>query len=238
MSAGKPSDERPGETWRGGIDILESETSTTTTSGDTMSVRYRPEPLPNARAASELDFDSLIAPAEEWARDVLRRAGIKPDGKVNGVADTPENYAQRFIDYGRAIRASVKRGDTAGAVAEALVLGGFIRESQLKFKWETHVEKYERTLEKAREKGRLGGLAKGKIETDDGNTNLTGIIRSIAFKRHESGELLQSDELWPELCDALDKLGLHPEQDDNECRFTGGQIAFSTFKTMLSQIRE
>lgn len=200
MSARKPSDARPGETWPGGIGIYESETDTSTTSGSGMSERYRPEPLPNARAASELDFERLIAPAEEWAREVKMRAGIKPDGKVSGTADTPENYAQRFLDYGRTIRASIKRGDAAGAAAAALVLGGFIRESQLKFKWETHVEGYALYREAQAERARK---LRGEKAYD--GTTAKDLIERLALREDSLGKHLEVADLWNEFLGDSDK---------------------------------
>jgi len=171
-----------------------------TTSGGGMSERYRPEPLPNARAASELDFDSLIAPAEQWASDVLKRAGLKSDGRVSGTADTPENYAQRFLDYGRAIRASVKRGDSAGAAAAALVLGGFIREAQIKFKWESYVEGYEAYRDAQAAKARK---PRGEIADDGATAN--DLIARLALREDSQGDYLEVADLWNEFLGESDK---------------------------------
>jgi len=187
----------------GGVEFIDVDESTATTSGSGMTERKRSAPLPDARAAGKLDFDFQIAPAEEWARDVVKRAGLKPDGKVNGAADTPENYAQRFLDYGREIRASIGRGDAAGAAAQALVLGGFIRESQLKFKWETHVERYEKYRKIQSDKA-----SKPRGEKSDDGTTANDLIQQLALRKDSIGDHLPVVELWNEFQGDLDGKGL------------------------------
>lgn len=231
---------QPGETWPRGIGIIEPGDDAMTTSGSGMTARRRAAPLPNARAAGKLDFEYLIAPAEDWALDVLRSAKLKPDGKPSGRADTRENDAQRFLDYIRTAREKIASGDSAGAASIAVVLGAFIREAQLDHQWKSHVRGYDQHLDEQRRKARLGGLAKGNLETDRGKMNLTAIIESIAFKVYpegfDAGKRLRSDDLWPELFSELEHLGLKPTGED-EYFFTGGSIKYRTFKTMLWTIR-
>lgn len=192
-------------TWSGGINIIAAEKGVTTTSGSGMTERHRLAPLDAATAS----VNDLIRPAEEWAMDLLERAGIVPDGTLNGTADTEENYAQRFILYGKSIRGKISRGDSAGAAVDALLLGGFIRESQLKYRWENHVEKYDATKKVAAAKGAKGAAARW---AGDDRDNLSGILRALANKRDVLGDPLPPSELWPMLLGDLDKAGANPSE--------------------------
>lgn len=189
--------------WSGGINIIDAEKGVMTTSGSGMTERHRLAPLDAATAS----VNDLIRPAEEWAMDVLGRAGIVPDGTLNGTADTEENYAQRFILYGKSIRGKISKGDSAGAVVDALLLGGFIRESQLKYKWENHVEKYDATKKVAAAKGALGAAARW---AGDDRDNLNEILKLLAKKRDALGGYLFPSELWPELLGDLGDARANP----------------------------
>ncbi len=205
----------------GGVEFIGADESAVTTSGSGITERRRRTPIPDASAAGKLDFDFQIAQAEAWALDVLRRASIKPDGKVSGTEDTPENFAQRFLDYGRAIRASIRRGDAAGAAAQALVLGGFIRESQLKFKWESHVEAYEQYRKIQSDKASRPRSAKA----DDGTTT-NDLIAKLALREDSMGDYLNVTDLWNEF------LG---ELDDHHLRI---QMTFKRFQNAIADARK
>lgn len=192
--------------WPGGISIIAAEKGVVTTSGSGMTERHRLAPLDAATAS----VNDLIRPAEEWAKIVLNHAGIVPDGTLNGTADTEENYAQRFILYGKSIRGKISKGDSAGAVVDALLLGGFIRESQLKYRWENHVEKYDATKETAKAKGALGAAARW---AGDDRDNLNKILAVLANKRDAWGDYLFPLELWPMLLGDLDKAHANPIEE-------------------------
>lgn len=85
------------------------------------------------KAAGKNSFETRITAVEQWALSVLDKAGIEPTGEESGTADTPENYAQRFLNYIGFIRAFIKRGDTAQATRFALNLGIIMGESGIKF---------------------------------------------------------------------------------------------------------
>jgi hypothetical protein len=88
------------------------------------------------KAAGKNNFEKRIATVEQWALSVLKVTGIEPTGEESGGADTPENYAQRFLNYIRFIRAFIERGDTAQAARCAVNLGILLGESGIKFEHE------------------------------------------------------------------------------------------------------
>lgn len=116
-----------------GPEILYPAHSPTFTSGGGISVRVRRSDGSDRRSEN---FEDIIAETEAWARYVLKRAGIEPHGVPASMEDTGENYAQRFIAGICSIRGKISSGDTSGAAAEAIELGQFMREAELKFKWE------------------------------------------------------------------------------------------------------
>lgn len=87
------------------------------------------------------------------------------------------------------------------------------------------------------EQRRKAKLKRGRIDTDGEKTSITEILNQLAFKTDVLGGYLKSNELWPELYAQLDSLGLAPEDEGAEFTFRGGEIAYTTFKVMLSRIR-
>lgn len=202
-----------------------------------MTVRHRAAPLETCR-----DLDAMIVPAEKWAREVLQLAGLKLDGVPNGTDDTSENYAQRFLSYGESIRKKIKRGDYEDAVIDALILGGFIRESQLKNKWETHVDKYDEVKAAAKAKGTLGAEARWGGEDRD---NLDEILSRLAVRKFYGDYLLPSD-LWPILLGDLDVAGANPVEKNGNSLMSAyviygndrNEFTYAAFRKQISRIRE
>ena len=165
---------KPKATWPRGIGILEADDTACTTSGSGTTVRRRAAPLDKFPPSLE----EMIVPAEAWAHEVLHDAGIVADGVVNGTDDTPENYAQRIISYARAIREKEKRGDISSAIADGIVLGGFVRESQLKFRWEKSTLKGEK-FPSGKPKGSLADSTKHihQLAADNRGASAKGLLQ-------------------------------------------------------------
>jgi len=223
----------------GGVEFVDVDTSAVTTSGGgPMGGRKRPFPIPDARAAGKWDFESQIALAEKWAHEILKRAGIKPDGKVNGTQDTPENYAQRFLDYGRSIRDSIRRRDAAGAAAQATVLGAFIREAQLLFKWGDHIEGYEKYR-----RTQAAIASNPRIAINDDGQTIGEIIARLALSLDQLGDYLPVDDLWDEFQGELDGLHLDPELSANDTvieydfKDKRRSMTFKRFQNAISETR-
>lgn len=224
--------------WHGGIGIIEADDNThCTASGSGMTIRHRAAPLDTTPPTLE----EMLRPAEAWALDVLKRAGLAADGVADGTADTQENYAQRFIHYGKRIRDKIKCGDAAGAVADALVLGGFIRESQLKFKWEMHVEKYDVIKQVNKDKGHRG--AEVRWGSDD-RSGLNEILQRLAKKRDDWGHTNPA-ELWPMLLGELDVAGANPVENAYKKLLDAvviygndrNEFSFEAFRKQIGRIR-
>ena len=120
----------------GGVEFIEADDRLTFTSGSGITARERRLDGSDRRGEN---FESVVAAFEKSALDVLRRAGIEPHGVPASMDDSPENYAQRALAGIRGIRARLARGDGAGAAADAVELGEFKREAELKFAWEAPV---------------------------------------------------------------------------------------------------
>ena len=237
MDKRKTAKTKQQQAWPGGIGIIEPSDTVATTSGTGMALRHRAAPLDAAPPSVE----DLIRPAEAWAHRVLECAGIAASGLTNGTDDTRENYAQRFIHYGKSIRDKIKRGDAAGAAADALLLGGFIRESQLLHRWESHVDGYAGIKALASEKGTLG--AEVRWGGDDREA-LNGILLRLAKMRDELGDDLRPSELWPELWNALSEAGAKPKENkhrtllDATITYGNGRIeyTFTAFRKAIKRL--
>ncbi|MFA5522522.1 MAG: hypothetical protein WDA28_12305 [Castellaniella sp.] len=75
------------------------------------------------------------------------------------------------------------------------------------------------------------------IDTDDGGTSATAIIRSLAKQRDALGDYLKPAELWPQYIAKLDELGLSPTDDKLGVTFEGGRTTKDTFRELLSRTR-
>lgn len=78
---------------------------------------------------------------------------------------------------------------------------------------------------------------RGTIETDEGRTSSTAIIKELADERDALGDYLKPANLWPRYVAALDELNLSPTEDKLGVTFDGGRTTKNSFRAMLSRQR-
>lgn len=139
-----------------------------------------------SKVAGKNSFEGRVATVEQWSLAVLKKAGIEPSGEENGIEDTTENYAQRFINHIGFIRAFIERGDTAQAARFAVNLGILMGESGIKF---------------AHEKDAL----LGKKFTAGRKVGAVGPIRKAIAKMLKKNPKVKNAELWVTLSDSPPK---------------------------------
>ena len=78
---------------------------------------------------------------------------------------------------------------------------------------------------------------RGTIETDEGRTSSTAIIKGLADEHDALGDYLKPADLWPRYVAALDELHLSPIEDKLSVTFEGGRTTKDSFRSMLSRQR-
>lgn len=81
------------------------------------------------------------------------------------------------------------------------------------------------------------GKPRGTIETDDGRTSSTAIIKGLAYEKDALGDYLKPADLWPRYVAALDELHLSPIEDKFGVTFEGGRTSKDSFRSMVSRLR-
>ena len=109
------------------------------------------------RAADTRTFEGISREIEEWARTILKEAGIDPDHRqCEKVADdSPEDYCDRvltWIDHARHARSTNDFDNYGRAV---YVVGMLVSEYNLKTDWETPALAGKKSLEGATAGGKL-----------------------------------------------------------------------------------
>ncbi|SDK68256.1 hypothetical protein SAMN05216189_104722 [Pseudomonas delhiensis] len=80
--------------------------------------------------------------------------------------------------------------------------------------------------------------SRSTVESDEGRTSVTEIIKGLASKKDSLGDYLKPSELWGEYVSVLDELGLCPKEDKLEVTFEGGKTTKDSFRATLSRIRK
>jgi|GEM_PF-4089948 len=88
-----------------------------------------------------------------------------------------------------------------------------------------------------------GGKSRPRIDVDGEKYSMRDIVKGLASKTDELGDLLPARELWDELFSQLDEMHLSPKVSTvpvEEIAYgkKGYKIKFDSFKVMLSDIRK
>lgn len=186
--------------------------------------------------------------AEEWARERLH--GL--DAEAVLVKNSPEDYARRILRHASHVRELLRHNDEAVATLNAERARALFDRIQIKLAWERPAMAGVKSLEGAKEGGRIRGEQQQRekaerdcIEAIRGCVKVSDIIASLALEKDELGDYLNpKDDLWNSLFGRLDELCLHPSNIDDDqgnpikITYVNGngnsdEIKFSSFRTMI-----